>query len=279
MNSEATIQSVTITKRGFLSDNSIDSVTLTDEQGFRLSNPQRFSEGKVVFPLTTALKVRQGDVRILTVRVSFSSTINLSTADLYLSLAQPSDIQANLPIKGIFPLIGPRHTVVPGEKIVGRLIVGSVEISSVTRPIIIGSTDQALAKFTLKLSGSSEDAFIDRLVFTNMTGGRNTDVSKLKVIDDRNQTATTTALISGQEIIMDFSKKPYRLVRGEERSLTLRADIVGGQGDILQYVLLNDYDIYARSVLSSYNISAVAGTFDSLTFDRLGKICSGLVLI
>ena len=258
-NGAVRLQSLKILKRGYARDADIEGLAMVDETGFLLTRPQRVVEGLTDFVLTEPLVITPSQARVLTITANFASGQTISQTTFSLSVSDASQVTANTAVRGQFPLVSATHTLIPASNIIGQLSVDSVEISSSPRNVVIGAADQILNRWQFSLSGGAEDALIERLIFTQLGNGRVTDFNQYELVDEQNKVAAKTAAIRGQSMLIDFGKTPYRLRRGETKVLSLRADVVGGQNNTSQFIIQNDYDIYAKGATNNYALLALAG--------------------
>jgi len=256
------LNSLKITKRGFMSDAEIDGVALLDEKGFLLTNPQRFADGVASFTLADPVVVVPGQPRILTVMVNFASTTAVSQKTFYLTIIDASSVLASAVVRGSFPLASATHTVMPATAIIGQLSVDSVVIASSPRNIVIGTADQILNRWRFSVAGGAEDVLLERLIFTQLGNGQVSDFGQYELVDDANKVIAKDATIRGRSILIDFGKNSYRLRRGESKEIALRADIVGGSNNTSQFIIQNDYDIFAKGATNGYALAARAGPAD-----------------
>lgn len=252
-----TVYSITVSKRGVISENSVERLRLVDTAGNALGNPLKFADGKAKFVFPQPILVQPGQPKTFRFVAGFSGVGTQATFALALVSAQ--DINANTPVVGSFPMMSAEHHIIAGTGVIGKLVVTPADLSSTERSIIVGSANQALARFVLSAKGGNENILLDRLQFTILGGADATSFTKYRLVDDLNKTVTAVFTPNGYRLTVDMSKTPYTIVRGESRTLTLRADVSGGQDRSAQFTLQGDEDIEVHGATMKLNILPSAG--------------------
>lgn len=262
-NGPVTVRSLTFNKTGFSLDQDISSLWLIDDQGFMVTQPRNFANGKVVFTLSPAVTIPAGKTRIFTVAASFPSQSSGQTT-FGVSLPSADAIVADAPITGSFPLNGPTNRIIQSGTIVAQLGVDGVLISNTARPVVVGTADQVLNRYKFTALNNAEDILLDRLLITHIGSGSLKNFANFEVLDEQNRIITKDASIIEDSLRINFGKSGYKISRGESEILTLRADVVSG-GDVTttaKFLLQNDYDIYARGAQQSFGITPTVGSFE-----------------
>lgn len=254
------IRSLAITRFGF-AGNEVSDVMLFDERGVALSRPIHFNDRRAEFQFLSPLVVPLNASRRLTVAVSISSSFQGTLGTLRLGVDKAADVVADASVVGTFPVQGAEHTIVAATGVVGQVTIDSQEIAGSVREVIVGTSDQLLAKLELHAPSSAEDVRLRRLLFTT-TGGNTTDFSGYEIIDDRGRKITATfAQPTTTQLSVTFGSG-YTIPRGERRVLQLRGDVVGGEYRTVQFLLMDALGVEAEGATQGYALTVVAGPLE-----------------
>ncbi|MFA5954615.1 MAG: hypothetical protein WC817_03720 [Patescibacteria group bacterium] len=284
--SSASVTALTLTRHGFLVDRDISSLLLFDDNGFSLTRPQQLVNSSVSFAFSEPLVVPANQERRITLSVNFASTLSTSNqGTLSFTIESPTAITAsNVAMTGVFPLTTKTFTVLSTTALIGSLSVDTVQISSGARDIRVGDKDQDLNRFKLSVVSGRESVSLARMLFTAVGNADLSDFANIKLLDNRNKTVAISASANGRSVALRFTS-PYKILSGETKELVLRGDVVSGSDSSVQFIIENDYDVYAKGDNYGFAIAtrsaANAGNFPigstSLTGQNAIHIVGGSV--
>ncbi|MFA7286251.1 MAG: hypothetical protein WC052_01120 [Patescibacteria group bacterium] len=257
------VTGVTLTKQGFLPDNYFSGVSLSDEDGVLLGRPQRFADGRVQFSFGNGILV-DASGKALTVNVDTTSEVVAGAQSSFtLSIQKSSDIQTAqaVSVPGTFPLVTTSIGVINGVNRIGGLVVDSVVLSTGMRDIRVGTKSQDLTRFRVTASGG-EAVLLKSIVLHGVGSAAFGDFTGYKFIDDNNKVVATGSSKQAGLLLMTFIKD-YAIGAGESRTLTLRADVVGGGERTMQFLIENDFDVYATGKSYGYGLATSAAATEN----------------
>jgi hypothetical protein len=204
--------------------------------------------------------------------VSGTKTITLK-ADLYkaatagktigLAIAASTDVVTDASaVNGTFPINGNLMTTALVADF-GRLTVATSTNSGTVDPGIIG-----WEAMRITLAAANQKIKIYSIKFLQLGSIQKTDIANLGLYSGATQLGTTqAALASDGTVTFDLSSAPYEIGSGITRTLSLKADVIGGSTRTIRFSLQRSSDIVAKDdnygVYVAPDVSAVA-TFSVL---------------
>ncbi|PJE75678.1 hypothetical protein COV04_03705 [Candidatus Uhrbacteria bacterium CG10_big_fil_rev_8_21_14_0_10_48_11] len=257
--STASVEAITITRRGFLQDRDVTSLLVFDESGFALTRPQQFVNGAVHFTFLKPVSVAANQTQSLTLTANFATTLATgSQSTVTFSLENAADIESTGgTITGSFPLLSRTYTVLNSTALIGSLQVSVVQLSSGARDIRVGEINQDLNRFKFTVQTGRESVSVERLVLTMVGNGSIDDFAHLKLVDSSSRSVAVAGSTSGNTVALRFTS-PYSISAGQSQEFILRGDIISGNDRQAQFIIENDYDIYAVGNSFGYAVSAVS---------------------
>jgi len=260
-NGSASVRSLVITRKGIARDEDISQISIYNEQGFLLTQSQHLNNGQVVLKFPEAIIVNSYQSVEMTVALGFNNTVSTDRATLSLAIIKPSDIDSSVTISGSFPIQSATHFILNATSIVGQLSIDAVEISNTIRKVTSGAKDQELNRFTFTTNGSNEDVSLDKLVLTERGSARIEDFINYELVDDRNKIVAKQAMTTSTTVGLKFTSA-YTITKGKTQEFTLRADVVGFSERFAQFIIENDFDVYAKGKSFGYYVIPKAGSFE-----------------
>lgn len=246
-----TISNFTVLHEGFGDSSDLDGLYATVD-GARVSrrrtidSQNQTSDIRFITPLViAACKTQTVDIV-----ADFNSSATVS-AEHNLSVELPTDLLTNAKkVQGNFPLRG--NTFKVGAVTSGKVTVKYRSVTPSTRSV--GDTVAVLGRFEVS-ANSVEDQTIYSVTLEQNGSAKDGDVTNLKVrrSDGTVVTNTVSALV-GDHATFVFDP-PLTVLQGDQITLEVVGDIVGGAGESVQLQFEEDSDLFAVGSLYGYGVN------------------------
>lgn len=246
----------------------IEKIIIVDENNNALGSAEMLNKNYADVRLKPELYIAPGASKVININGSAKNDDHIFYEQLLVGSA--SDISTDANITGSFPLMGDRIKVIPGGKLIGKVEVGGIVISSGLRNVYIGETDSLITKFILSETTGNEDVYLKMLKITN-TGSSSVKLANVDLVDQDNHVIATVKEPAGNIIVFDMMKSPYKITKGLSRTFSVRADIVDGPGGKIKFEIKQASDILTtgKEYLFDLMVSSKAG--DSFPIGRGGN--------
>lgn len=234
-NADVAVESITLWHRGAGSAGDIDGVYgMSGGQRITRSRPIESGKGEVTLHFRSFV-VPACETREIAILADFSADAAIA-GEHRLELRSSSDVVATQPATLLTaPRAGIRRTVGPAE--------GSISVSylQLNEPVRYGDR-RRVARFRLD-ADSSDDHVITAITFTNQGSARDGDLRNLFVESSRLEQLSDIALqMEGDHVRLLFDP-PLFLPSGENRVMSLRADIRASRRKTIQFLIEEAGDI------------------------------------
>lgn len=251
---DAEINKITLTRIGVMSDDNINAVYLEDESGviygYKVNSVSKqayinFGEEPV--------KISADQTRTLLVKVDLKAFSNAVGQTLGFSVSASTDIDSSAQISGDFPIKAGEHKLIDGTANLGRVKVSSVMLNSSVKTVEIGAEREEIASFHFEETSGNEDILFKKIIITNTGGAWDSDFKNIRLIDESGKEAAKAESASGKKITFNLSSG-YKLKKNHSIDFTIKADIVGGDGRDIKFVVKNPDDVSAVGAENNYGL-------------------------
>ncbi|PIR54608.1 hypothetical protein COU74_04935 [Candidatus Peregrinibacteria bacterium CG10_big_fil_rev_8_21_14_0_10_36_19] len=257
---DVSVTGFTVLKGGLAADTVVSGVSVFTADGVRYGNFVSISDKVADISFDSKpIVVKAGQSSTVTVKVNLASTATAGTLNFKVTA-----IDSNAKSTSGLPIQGRSFSLQDGSNTIGTLAVDSQSISTSTRTVDVGVTDQDVAKFTFT-AGSNEGMNVKMLTLLNNGTAADGDVKDVELVD-KNGKVLSTAQLSGKEVVFDFSNSPLFIKEGVTETIRVRLDVVDGSSRTVQFNIQNDYDILASGAETSVSVLPTAGGSQECTF-------------
>lgn len=269
------IYGITFKLKGVFNSAILNKIYLADGGGAVIaSQSSSLDQKKAVFNFgDSPLAIYPGQEKQIKVFINLADCANCQNHTLQITINEPADIKANTGADGSFPLEANIFKLVYAGDIFGR--VKAEENSTDNPEVVIGSTDEIIGKFTIYETSNKEDALIKEFSFKNKGSASRSDLSNLKIKDERNQIIAQAGALGADNTAV-FKINDYKIGKNSKKIFTVLADIAGGEGKIVN---LQIEEIKAVGAAYGYVINEnIANSNETIKITRkyLGVIAKDL---
>ena len=250
---DVSVTGMELERTGF-GESAADEAAVYTEDG-RASKVKSFSDSDDMANLTfsPAVVVKAGETRTLTVKVN-TSTDNGEFAVSVANITASSTVDA--------------ATIVSNYFDVKNVTAAELTISNegVNANVKAGEEQADVAEFKLENAGNLStdvDITVSSITLKEIGSVDQEDVLENLTLTVNNEVVATVAHMTDKYVTFNFD--PIVIEDDKNESFTVKADIMGGAGDDINFVLDNVIDITASA--SKYNAVNIGGTFDGGTVD------------
>ncbi|MDP2709540.1 MAG: M23 family metallopeptidase [bacterium] len=256
---DAKIKTLTFTRQGVSSDQVIDAAYLADQAGNVIGEKDGLVNHRLFLNLSArSIIIPAGQDRVYYLIADIKPKSNVLGQTLKFGLLKAADIGYDSAINGAFPLVGPEFRLIDGVSNLGRLEASPLTLKLNGSEAFIGLTNQAVAAFRLAEVSGNEDILIREITLTNIGSARAGDLKNLTLTASNGQVIAKTQVMADQKITFSFGRWLF-LSKGHFIDLTLKADIVNGEGRDLKFIILSRQDLSAIGLDSRYEVIAANG--------------------
>jgi len=175
-----------------------------------------------------------------------------------LSLASSSDIKTQSQIIGNFPLKTGTFKLVDASSVLGQVLV--TEKSLNLSEVGVGSTGQALYKFTISETSRNEDLILRDIAINNRGTSGKTGLSNFIIKNEKNSNLASVKAVDSEGVIrLRFNN--YKIAKGESETFTLSGDVTSGAG---KNINLNFKAIKISGAANGFNLNPTSTTLDQV---------------
>lgn len=267
---DAQLTGVTITRGGFIANTNVSGVSVWDQNGVRHGGilTALTSDGMGTVSFTgEPIVIPAGQTRSVTVAANLSASAGSATVNFAVASGAHLTFTNTPTVNGIFPVMGNTMSVVDGSASVGAVTVdGQTSVGLSSQPtsdtagnLEVGNSQMEVAKFNFSETSSREDVTVRQLVFY-VQGDINeaTDLANFTVYGPDGVALGSAARATNRYVTVNLTS-PYTVPQGQNRNLTVKADVTGGANRWFRLQLQNDYDVLVRGVTTGANLLPVDG--------------------
>ena len=280
--SDVNVNEVVVELSGLASRASFDKVVLLDEDGMQVGDEESIkSDRRATF--NSGFVVKAGTTETFTVAANMNGTSGTDDVDEHAgevaSFAVVS-IDANKDVEGTLPISGAQHTIN------ATLSVAALGASydSVSTTANVNDENTRLARITF--TANNEDTLIKKVRLYNRGNAKLNEALDNIVI--RFDGSDYDAEVDGDYLVVDFGSGVL-LEEGDSETLEVKADVVGGTNDTIQFEIKdvadviavgNDYGYGAKVTTSGTPVTVTiqSGSVNVTTdtsFDNNAKVAAG----
>jgi len=255
-----------VTRSGFSLNSDFTGVLVMDANGARHGNVVtvsdsgagdkafiQFASDPIVVPAngSTTVWVLVNIDAAQTGNGTFAFSVN-SAADVMTS--------GSVAVSGTFPVMGNVFSVINGATFLGALDIDASTISASARSVDLGSQDYIIGKFKFYETSSKEDIWIKSVRMFNNGNTTDADLADLKLVDDATGTVLATATGTTSKYVTFTLANPLKILKGQNKTLYVSADVVNGSSRTAQFIVQNDYDVSSTGVSTGGGVLATHST-------------------
>ena len=163
-------------------------------------------------------------------------------------------------VSGSFPITGNVFSVIDGSSFLGALDVDASTISASARSVDLGAQDYIIGKFKFYENSSKEDIWVNSVRLYNNGNTTDADLSDLKLTNDSTGEVLAVATGTTNKYVLFTLANPLKILKGQNKTLAVVADVVNGSSRTAQFIIQNDYDISATGVSTGGGLLATHST-------------------
>jgi len=252
---DAAISRLTFTRQGVSSDQAIGALYLTDEDGNLIGDKDSLNNKQFNLNLTgQPIVVPAGQNKIFYLKSNINPVSNVLGQTLKFGLLNATDIGADVAVGGSFPILGSEFKLVDGTSNLGQLKATSLAVNS-NGEILIGSTNRAVAAFRFSETSGNEDVYIKKITLINIGSAHDYDLSDLVLVTSGGQVVAKANATAGQKATFTFSKGLF-IYKNQSVDLTLKINVVNGEGRNIKFVISSDQDLTAVDA-DNYSLAVI----------------------
>ncbi|MDP3794557.1 MAG: hypothetical protein Q8R13_01350, partial [bacterium] len=222
--SDVKVKKVVLTRGGISADSDINDMYLYDGST-RLAETPAVSSSKITFSNSSGIfTVNSGVSKEITVKLDLTSN-TAGGKTINFSVAAATDVETDgATVSGTFPVASNTHSTANVTDI-GRMLFQNSYPSAATT--VDPQNDLDVWRFTA--AASNQDVEIRRMRITFVGTIASTDLVNVKLLDGGVQVGSTIANLDSNKVAdFDLSGSPLKVKSGQTKTLTVRADVVGG---------------------------------------------------
>ncbi len=265
-------QNVTMVKfkRGGISaDTDISNMYLVGDDGKIWASNPSVSNNMVTFTKAAGLfMVSKGMSKNAWVKLDLKN--NLSAGKTYMfTLADSASVAGTGSVGGSFPISSNTFTSASVTDL-GKLAFTNVS------PTAAGTVDPGTPNFELwrfTAASTNQDMEVRKMTFTLVGSVNPGDIKNFSLWDGAKQIGTTVVDMAADKTVMfDWAAAPYVVTKGQTRTLSLKADIVGGTNRTVYASIQNSGDIITWD--KNYGVFVKTNGTDTFTTIQAGGATS-----
>ncbi len=247
----ATVSGLTVKKAGLILNTSISGVSVWVD-GYRKGDVMSSfnSDNKVTIGFGSSAIVIPANGFVL-VSVALNLGDAASSGTVAAQIAAATDIATKASVGGTFPITGNTFGLTSGSatlasvKVEGQSVGGqSAEpVSGDSGQLEIGQTKE-VAKFKLTESGIN-DAIVEKLIFYVEGSVKEKDLQNFELYASDNSLLGSSAAVSDRYLTIKLAT-PYKIPKGTNRTLTLKATAMNGSGNWFRVQLQSESDLMVK---------------------------------
>ncbi len=261
--SDVIVSELKVTGNGIFASSDI-STSYIFIDGVKTAESISISDKILTFKASGGLfTVAKGSTKTVSIRADLANGVSASRTIAF-GIAKSTDVvtTGGANAAGTFPTYGNTMSTTTVTDL-GRLQIGSGANAGATAPGSIdpGQKDAEVMRFNVL--ATNQNIALHKIMFTVVGSIATSDVANIKLFEGSTQLGVTVAaLATDKTVTFDMSAAPYQIKSGNTKTISVKADIIGGtsrnfqfslqrQGDIT--ALDQQYAIYIRPVTSTAN--------------------------
>ncbi|MCX6779083.1 MAG: hypothetical protein NTU97_02535 [Candidatus Magasanikbacteria bacterium] len=221
---DVVVKSVKLTRGGISADTDVPNMYLYDGDT-QLANTPSVSVKTFTFLNSAGLfTVAKGTTKTITVKFDLANAAGAGKT-ISFAVAAVGDVVTNsAAVNGTFPVTGNIYTVASVTDL-GKFTLTSVSPSAASN-VDPGQNSYEIWRFTTV--AQNQDVELRSVKFTIVGSVNATDLKNIALWDGGTQIGSTVAALAADKTVTLNFATPYVIAKGVTRTLSLRADIVGG---------------------------------------------------
>ncbi|MFA4937101.1 MAG: hypothetical protein WC575_02325 [Patescibacteria group bacterium] len=251
-----------VTRGGFSLNADFTGVMIFDSAGKRHGNVVTLSEDKALIMFTAdPIIVPAGQTVPIWAEVNIDAA-QTTNGTFNFGIASAADVftSSSATVSGSFPVTGNTFSVINGANTLGALDIDAVTISAASRSVDLGSLDYQIGKFKFYETASKEDIKITSVRFYNNGNTTDADLTNLKLKNDATGDVLGTAASTTDKYVTFNFTTPLTVLKGQNKTVVVSADVVNGSSRTAQFIIQNDYDVSATGVSTGGGLLATHAT-------------------
>ncbi|MFH1111921.1 MAG: hypothetical protein V1712_02520 [Patescibacteria group bacterium] len=251
-----------VTRGGFSLNADFTGVMVFDSAGKRHGNVVTLSEDKALIMFTAdPIVVPVGQTVPVWVQVNIDAA-QTTNGTFNFGVATAADVftSSSATVSGSFPVTGNTFSVIDGSSTLGALDIDASTISAASRSVDLGSLDYQIGKFKFYETASKEDIKLTSVRFYNNGNTTDADLTNLKLKNDATGDVLGTATSTTDKYVTFDFATPLTVLKGQNKTLVISADVVNGSSRTAQFIIQNDYDVNATGVSTGGGLLAKHAT-------------------
>lgn len=258
------ITGITLQKSGFLANTNLNGVDIVDSKGVR--------HGQVVTSVNAdnTIGILMGSTPIAipansteTIMVRFNLLSANITGTVTFGINAVASITADTTaIGGAFPITGSVMNIVNGGSSLASTTL-DVLTSTGSSTLNVNAVDlQEMTKFRITEVSSNEGVNLYSITLYN-AGTANADSYKdVTLVAPDGSTVLATAQPSGKDVVFNLAT-PYFIDKGQTKDFTVKAKLIDGAAETVNFEVYNNYDIDLRGATTLVSVIPGPGTNDT----------------
>jgi len=250
------------TRTGFSLNADFTGVMVFDSAGKRHGNVVTLSEDKALIMFTSdPITVPAGQTVPVWAEVNIDAA-QTTNGTFAFGVASAADVMtaSTATVTGTFPVTGSTFSVINGANTLGALDVDAVTISASARSVDLGAKAYQIGKFKLYETASKEDISVTSMRFYNNGNTTDSDLTNLVLKNDATGDVLATATSTTDKYVTFNFTTPLTILKGQNKTVVITADVVNGSSRTAQFILQNDYDISASGISTKGGLLATHAT-------------------
>src|SRR3989339_342031 len=244
----ATVNGLTVKKAGLVANTSISGVSVWVD-GYRKGDVMSSfnSDNKVSIGFgQTPIVIPANGFKLVSIALNLASAASSGTVAAQIAAATDFDTKAT--VAGTFPITGNTFGLTAGVdtlavvQVLGQSVSGN-SASGDAGNVEIGQTKE-VAKFKFTENGTN-DAYIEKLVFYVEGTVKEKDLKNFELYAPDNSLLASAESVSDRYLTMKFNT-PYKLLKGTNRTLTLKTTVMDGSGNWFRVQLQSESDLMVK---------------------------------
>lgn len=280
---DVNLKGLTITKAGLVANTKITGISIWDDQGLRHGSimSSLTSEGKVTVSFEgNPIVIPSGTTKNVYVKANFASDATSGTVQFRIGAA--ADINSTGVISGSFPISGNMHSLADAAS-AGAFTLANVNVTGITDGnqttdsgnVNIGDTQREVMKFQVTETSGNEDMKLYQVTAYLEGSVQDTDLGNWKLYDVAGTVLATAATAHDRYVTFNLDT-PYTIPQGNNKTFTVKTDILNGSTRYFRIHVQNDYDVLVKGVSTGFYKSPT-GFADAYTTNGWFKMRAGTV--
>lgn len=229
----------------------IKEIIITDKNQKIIGQQSGDNQDKTVinFPVDVYIAPHSEQILDIAITTTKQNFVNYEQ----LSIDSVKDIFTTAKVTGVFPLQGDRIKTIPSSNIIGKLKVEPINISDGLVQTHIGVKDQLLTRFSFSETSNNEDINLTKLIITK-NNSSDVQLANIDLVNQNNKIISTITKSTDDTLVFDLTKAPYKINKNSKQTLSIRGDVVAGNGGTIKLTIQKPTDISASGVTYGFSL-------------------------